>query len=287
MKSSFVSPSEVAGNTSTLFYLLCIVEAGSPAHQLVRDGAISGIEANEPLFPIEAGNLVAVACRVPRSVFGEAELNELMSHLTTLAPYAMRHEGAIRDLSEQSPALLPMAFGSVFEDIRHISARVTDNAASFQRQLDRIRGKEEWSILIFRDIRQAFDYAEKRSERLREIDAQIADARPGKAYVLGKQRERLVQTEADRMAEQGLQNCMDRLAATSVAVQLDDVPAVAEPGSPVPVLKAAFLIERTAVDGFAGEAESLRSTYGPMGFTIEVKGPWAPYSFVGEERVHA
>jgi len=266
-----------------LLYLYCVVEAGTAAERLLASGQVPGLEPGEALFPIEHLGLVAAVSRVPAATFHEEPLNALLADLARLTPYAVRHEEAIRAFMAAAPALVPMAFGTVYLDERRVRGLLRERAVELRALLGRLRGKQEWGLKVFRDTARLLEAADATSPELRQLAAEAAAAGPGRAYLLGKRRERVRATEAARLAGEALDDIGERLAALSDEAQSD--PDALDPSSRMPLaLKAAFLVAAERAAAFRAAAEELRDTYEPRGLSLELSGPWAPYSFVGERR---
>ena len=66
----------------------------------------------------------------------------------------------------------------------------------------------------------------------------------------------------------------------STDARLDDVP-VNQDGPVELVLKAAFLVEEARAEAFKACSVELYDRASSRGLTLEVSGPWAPYSFTG------
>ena len=266
-----------------LLYLYCVVEAGTGAERVLASGQVPGLEPGEALFPIEHMGLAAAVSRVPAATFQEEPLNALLADLPRLAPYAVRHEEAVRALLAEAPALVPMAFGTVYLDERRVRGLLREQAPELRELLARLRGKQEWGVKVFRDTARLLEAADTTSPELRQLAAEAAAAGPGRAYLLGKRRERMRATEAARLASEAIDGVVERLAALSDAALSD--PDAVDPSSDMPLgLKAAFLVAVERADTFRAAAEELRTTNEPRGLNLELSGPWAPYSFVGERR---
>jgi hypothetical protein len=263
-----------------LLYLYGIVEAGTAAERLLASGQVPGLAPDAPLFPLAVGSLVAAVSRVPAATFEEEPLNALLADLPRLAPLAVGHEAALAALVPNAPALVPMTFGAVYRDPAGVEALLRERAADFRARLDRVRDRYEWGVTVSRDAARWRASAEALSPELQELAAEISQAGPGRAYLLGKQRERLLAAEADRLAVTTLDELMERLAAASAAVRRDPPPPT-PPDEAAVVLVAAFLVDATAGEAFRAAVAELHRAYQPRGLRLELSGPWAPYSFVG------
>jgi hypothetical protein len=266
-----------------LLYLYGIVEAGTEAARLLAARGVPGLDPEEPLLPIAAGGLVAAVSRVPAATFEEEPLNALLADLPRLAPLAVQHEEAVRALLPAAPALVPMAFGMVYRGPEGVEALLRERGDAFRELLARVRGKYEWGLRVYRDVARWLATADATSDELRRLAAEAARATPGRAYLLGKQRERLRAAEADRLAAEALAAILARLEPLSAAARRSPL-AAAAPGPTQLVLSVAFLVETAATDRFRGAAAELERVYQPQGLRLELSGPWAPYSFVGGDR---
>jgi hypothetical protein len=266
-----------------LLYLYGIVEAGTEGERLLAGRGVPGLDPNEPLFPIAAGDLVAAVSYVPAATFEEEPLNALLADLPRLAPLAVQHEEAVRALLPVVPALVPMAFGMVYRGPAGVEALLRERGAAFRDILARVRGKYEWGLRVYRDAPRWLATADATSDELQRLAAEAARATAGRAYLLGKQRERLRAAEADRLAAVALAAILARLEPLSAAARRNAL-GVAAPSPTQLVLSAAFLVETAGTDRFRAAAAELERAYEPQGISIELSGPWAPYSFVGDAR---
>jgi len=271
------------GNPQQLLYLYGITTPDSAAHTLLTARGVPGIEPQEPLFPVEAGGLVAAVSRVPAVTFDEAPLNDLVADLSRLTPYAVRHEEAIRALC--GSALIPMTFGAVYRDPEGIAALLEERVGEFRDLLDRLEGRQEWGLNVFAQAQRLREAAEAESPALRALAGEAAAATPGHAYLLTKKRDRMLAEESSRHAAAALAEILHRLAALS-ADAVQDEPGPAQPGAEQLVLKAAFLVDTATAEPFCAAATELERTHAPQGLRLELSGPWAPYSFVRTPGAH-
>ena len=272
---------EEAATSGDLLYLYCVLEPGSSADLLLRTGGLTGIDEHGPLFAIEAGGLIAAVSHVPRALFAEEPLNELVAELPRLAPHALRHEEAIRALFGAASALVPLSFGAIYQDEASVAAFLTSERARLRSLLDTLREKEEWGVKVFVDAPVAASAAEASSAALAALDAEVSMAAPGRAYLLHRKREGMLADEVRQFVLRTLERVIDELVPASVDARMEEAPPNQQ-GTTELVLKAAFLVERSRSEGFRDRAAALVDTLASVGLTMEVTGPWAPYSFTGD-----
>ena len=271
---------------SYLLYLYCVVEAGSGAHAKLQQRSVPGFEPNEPLFAVEAEGLVGAVSHVPEDTFQEGPLNALLTQLPKIAPYAVRHHEAIAALLSSAPAMIPMTLGAVYRSPEKVRELLTERGPEFRSLLGHLKGKREWGIKVFANTRQVIQAADSQSDVLRSLEAEASKESPGKAYLLRKQKERLVGAEADKLLARTLEAVLAKLTAFAVDVRMDPLPDNGTT-SPKLVLKTALLLKDGSLGALQDLMAELGQAYGGRGLSFELDGPWAPYSFVGDRRVTA
>jgi hypothetical protein len=267
----------------SLVYLYCLVDSGSTAHQLLRERQVAGLIDGMPLFPIEAADLVGAASDVPATLFAEAPLNELVADLPRLTPFAIRHQSAIATLFAAAPAMIPVGFGSVYRDPAGIARMLQERVDDFRPLLARVRDRQEWGLRVTADAALLRSSAESASETLQKLAADAASAPRGRAYLLTKQRERLINAEADRLAGEALTALLQQLTDAADEVRQDALPTDQVAGNRQLVLKAAFLVQSANAAAFRAVAAEQARLLTPRGLMLDLTGPWAPYSFVGRQ----
>jgi hypothetical protein len=269
-----------------LLYLYAILDAPADLEAQLTTDPIPGLDPREALFALPVGPLRAIVSRVPAEAFQDEPLNALLSDLPRLAPYLVSHDAAVSALVRRGHDLIPMSFGVIFRDAERLIGLLTQRVAEFEATLARVRGKREWGVKLFVATDLLLDAAAGATDELRALTSEIALAAPGRAYLLGKRRERLAASAAEALAGEALADVLAHLGALSAAVHREAVES-GEGGGPQLLLKAAFLVDVRCADRFQREAERLRSAWAPRGSTLELSGPWAPYSFVGGGRARA
>ncbi len=262
---------------TALLYVYCILDAGSPALDLLDRGTVAGIEPGAPLFALQHAGLAAAVSEVPDEIFDEQPLNELTADLTRLAPYALRHELAIRTLFEHGLSLLPLSFGAVYRSRESVLAMLEARAGEFQVHLERLRGREEWEVKLSR--RPAAQLA---AMARAAAPAQVSGAGPGRADLMARLQERRAAAEA--IGQIATVAAAVAEALRSAATELRSEPVdIRNTGDVELVERFAALVPRAESDRFQEHVAALEQRYAGGGFSLALSGPWAPYSFVGQD----
>jgi hypothetical protein len=160
-----------------------------------------------------------------------------------------RHEEVVEALMADRD-LLPVRFGTRLGDEAAVARAFEDRRDELAAALDRVRGAVELSVRAIA--------AGKRSGRL-----------PAPSVSSGAEYLRLrasVEVSHDRAAR-ALHEPLSGLARASLEAR----------PRPPELFRAAYLVERHAVEPFAAEVARLQEAN--AGFSILCTGPWPPYSF--------
>lgn len=180
-----------------------------------------------------------------------AVVGEVAQPLPPTTETAVAHDAVVESLLEHAAAVLPARLGRPFADRAALAAATNGNLPGLRRTLARVRGCVELGVRIGGDKPAA--------------SARAAD---GTAYM-----RRLAAVTARREA---LADEAEVLLRPCVVDSRNDHPR--DPGT---LFRAAYLVRRDAVDGFARRATRLSEQHPEL--TVVRTGPWAPYSFAGEE----
>jgi Gas vesicle synthesis protein GvpL/GvpF len=191
-----------------------------------------------------------------------------------LAGAAQRHHAIIQQLFERGP-VLPVRFGTLIE-ADAIRSFVEREAASIEAEIERLDGLEEWGAKLIADPEHIVRLAEQTSEAVRQVDADLAASTPGKAYLLRRRREALVADAAEKQTSAIVDAIHGSVAGIAIETAALPVAAATETGQDV-LANMAFLVPAAASDKFAAAADEAAIQ---TGITVEISGPWPPYSFV-------
>jgi Gas vesicle synthesis protein GvpL/GvpF len=149
--------------------------------------------------------------------------------------------------------------------------------------IERLAGREEWGVNVYRDRVMLMEAITLLSPRLRELIEQAASASPGQAYLLKKKIDAMKSDEARIEVKRVIEEIEGKLSSVSdgtarLRVLKDEA---AEQGGVA--AKMAFLVERGRFDRFRARAESLAEEYAASGFKLELTGPWPAYNFADEK----
>ena len=262
--------------TEELRYLYAVARAD--AADAIAQADLRGIDAGMVEAIIEGGLLGATSI-VPTSEYEEQPLNDRLQDLDWLAPRAAAHQEVNGKLLDLAGAVLPLAFGAIYRGTEGVRDLLRARADDFADRLRSVEGRAEWIVSIEREGSQAVA-----GDALRALDAEIAGAAPGRAFLLGKRREEVLRDERRlrdaAVAEEAW------AAIEAIAERVYREPLIEEPTAAA-VARFSVLANRDREVELGDVVRRLGATGVSAGYRVRLSGPWPAYRFGGlpSERV--
>lgn len=231
---------------------------------------VAGVDGR-PVRLILEGELAAVVSNVPFPDFEEGALREKLEDLRWLESVARAHHSVV-DAVARETTTAPVSVVTVYNDDHRVRRLLADRREEILAALDRVAGRREWGVKV---------YLDQQSSAHAEPAAPAAPAegsgKSGTDY-LRRRRDALHGREKETQRAVGIAedvgSCMAQHAVASRLYQPQD-PRLSGRTERM-VLNAAYLV----ADDRAAEFQAVARSLDVPGATIEVTGPWAPYSFV-------
>lgn len=257
-------------------YVYCVGECAE-LQKLFEDQLPRAVET-APIDLIAAGDLAAVVSRVPLKEYGEKPLQARMADPAWVAVKAMRHEEVVEHFAARA-SVVPLRFGTIYLSDDRVRDLISDKQIELRPVIERLRGREEWGVNVFRNRETLMKEIASLSPRLREISERAAKAGPGQSYLLRKQITALGEEEARAETDRVISEIRTELStASDDAVRLNLLTRETGEHGEV-VARLAFLVARSAFDDFRQAAERLAERFIKSGFRLEMTGPWPAYNF--------
>lgn len=277
-KGNFAWPSIGAGRTGDLgWYVYCVVNTNVSELR----GAGAGVADGHPVCLVTEGELAAVVSQVPLPEFDEEMLHENLNDHGWLERTARAHHRVLDEVGAET-TVIPMRLCTIYRSEDSVRQLLIDERTLFTAALARLTGKTEWGVKVSVETAVLTTAAAEADSELARLEADLATASPGAAYLRHKQAERLRADVTARLVEACVDDVHARLSQLAVEASQSSPPHH-EPGGhsdPV-VLNAAYLIEAGATDDFRACVAELAAEVAPHGFALEATGPWPPYNFAG------
>jgi hypothetical protein len=239
--------------------------------------ALPGVAENSPVRALPFGDLTAVVQHVDAADFTEEAWQERLLNERELERCARAHHQVVSAAAACGPTV-PLALATLYRTDERAHRALQQDSERFHTALRRIEGRVELGVKV---------YAPTAPSRSEPIRTPVGDAKPslgaGRAYLerkrgLHQEREQC-HSDALRTADT-VDTALLVLAAAGRRLRAHDQRSRGAQGARgAQVLNATYLVEADRIDEFGETVRSLRDR---TGASIELTGPWAPYSFAGE-----
>ncbi|MCH5670453.1 GvpL/GvpF family gas vesicle protein [Streptomyces gilvus] len=233
---------------------------------------LKGVAGDPPRLLSHHG-LIAVVSHVPERDFAEEPLRRRLEDLDWLTETARAHQSVIDALTVVTTPL-PLRMATVFRDDSGVRVMLEEREEDFRRTLDRLQGRVEWGVKV---------YVENGPETGAEPAAKPAS---GRDYLRQRRMRARAHEDLWQQTEEfanGLHSTLSRYAEDS-RLHAPQNPALSGV-SGRNVLNAAYLVPRDHSEEFVELVDRTKdqTKVDSPGIRVELTGPWAAYSFAGEE----
>ena len=249
-----------------LTYVYAVGREGPALHGLAA--RLPGVDGR-PLHAVGADGLCALVSLVPADTFSEQGLAAQMEDLARLETLARSHHAVVDAAFAEAP-VLPMRLATVYLDDARVAGMLVRRRGEFEDLLGRLEGHVELGMKVYADPRTADTPA----------PAAVASsgAGAGRAYL----QQRRATRRRDQDAYRAASDVVGRAAQLTQGVVASRVVHRPQEGqlashSGVNVANEAYLVPRARTEELRRALTALAD--GVPGVSVEVTGPWAPYSF--------
>jgi hypothetical protein len=231
---------------------------------------LSGVAGVPPRLLHHHG-LVAVVSTVPERHFAEEPLRAHLEDLDWLTDTARAHQQVIDALTTVTTPL-PLRLATVFRDDSAVRVMMESREEFFRSTLERLVGRVEWGVKVFMEPEPESEETERPPEK----------AASGRDYL--RQRRSRVRAREDlwQKAEDFSTRLHETLSAYAEDSRLHPPQNPALSGAAGRnVLNAAYLVPRDHSEEFVELVDRTKDDES-SGMRVELTGPWAAYSFVGD-----
>lgn len=222
----------------------------------------------------DAADIHAVFTPVSAEEFSQEVIDHRAGDLEWLGAVGYRHQSVVAALMKET-ALVPLRAFTLFSGEQAVRAYLEEHRELLGKALDRLEGKQEWTLRIELEPAKWSDALTARVASLRELQNDIAAASAGKAFLLRKklddEKKRASRTAEEELVGEIEQAVLAKLQCETVA----ESRARREGGFP----QINVLINRDEESVLQELETELGARYAPEGVTLALSGPWPPYTF--------
>jgi hypothetical protein len=252
-----------------ILYVYAIARAAHPL-----PGPVEAIDGSDVIEVVTAGELSAFITPVDDVDFSQGVIDARAKDVEWLGAIGYRHQSVMNALMHGG-TIIPLRAFTLFASEETLRRHLEDDGPRFAKLLDRLDGKQEWTLRIEFDPQLWSEALVRRVDSLRSLSEEIASASEGKAFLLRKKLDD-EKKKASREAEQQVmaeieRAVMDKLACDTVAETRQ------QRSGAFPQINV--LLERDEEARLEELRDDLAGRFTADGVTLALTGPWPPYTF--------
>jgi len=231
--------------------------------------------ADAPVEAVAADPIMALTSVLPSEEFEPAAWERHAEDATWLGSVAAGHHRVLQ-AAIAAGDVVPFRLPSLYGGLGSLRRALDDNAIHITQAMERIRGRVEWAVKVYR------------TDEPGELDLESEPVRTGSDYLIARSREMQARAEADTLVHERVRTCYERINDISVAAvrNAPQDPVLSGRSQPM-VLNAAFLVERADQQAFRTQVERIAQRSQSQGLLVEASGPWPAYNFASIAKADA
>jgi hypothetical protein len=215
--------------------------------------------------------------------FSEENLKKNLSDLAWIEVKTRDHIRVISGIM-RNHTVIPFKFGTIFRSAESLQKFIQEYSSSLAANFHAIQDKEEWAVKIYCDKKVLNRQMSELSEDVKALEKQILESSPGKAFLLSRKKNELIEQNIGKLMKINGQKCFEEYKNISHVSRINNLlPREVTEREDDMILNAVFFIDKTKAADFVRIADLQEGKYRSVGFSFEVTGPWPPFSFVSLE----
>lgn len=258
-------------------YTESIVDTVLYVYAVTRDAVMPDCEAIDEtrhFGSVSVDGVSAVFTSVNSAEMSQDVIDRRAGDLEWLGAIGYRHQAVVSELMK-STSIVPLRAFTLFSGAASLREYLAEHRETLAKVLDRLDGKQEWTLRIELDPQRWNDALVHRVASLRELREEIDAASPGKAFLLRKKLDE-EKKRASREAEQQLVSEIEGAIAEKLVCETIAESRERRDGA-FPQINVLLNRDEEAV--LSELQTALTDRYEAEGVTIAVSGPWPPYTF--------
>jgi hypothetical protein len=232
------------------------------------------IDGSRHFGAVPAEGVCAVYSPVSGDEFSQDVIDRRAGDLEWLGAVGYRHQAVVSELMKHT-AIVPLRAFTMFSSESAVHQFLTEHADELRKTLERLDGKQEWTLRVEFEPQRWSESLVGRIESLRSLAGEIEAASSGKAFLLRKklddERKRASREAEQQVVSEIEQEVLARLACDTIS----ETRTQREGAFP----QINVLINRDEEARLQELHSALADRYANEGVTLAMTGPWPPYTF--------
>lgn len=252
-----------------ILYVYAIARDGHPLPERVE-----AIDGSDVIDVVTAGELAAFITAVDDVDFSQGVIDARAKDVEWLGAIGYRHQSVMNALM-RGGTIIPLRAFTLFASDESLRRHLENERAQLGKLLERLDGKQEWTLRIEFDPELWSEALVRRVDSLRALSDQIASASEGKAFLLRKK----LDDEKKKASREAEQQVMSEVERDVLAKLTCDTVAETRQQRSGAFPQINVLIDRDEEARLEELRDELARRYAAEGVTLALTGPWPPYTF--------
>lgn len=164
--------------SADLIYVYCITTGSAEKiNPIISEGLTSFV----------FGNFTVFGKYVNANDFSEENFKNNLSNIQWLEANAREHIRVISEIMKLI-TVIPFNFGTIYQTKASLQKFVSGYTDSLKENFIHLKGKEEWAVKIYANIRVLKARIDELSEKSAALEREIMASSPGKAFLLSRKK---------------------------------------------------------------------------------------------------
>jgi hypothetical protein len=235
---------------------------------------VKGIDNPKP-FIWRDQDFGAVLSQVNREEFCGPTAESNLQNLAWVCPRACWHQVVVEQVVRFGP-IWPARFGTLFSSLQSLAGFLQEQREIIGCFLDRVTDQDEWAVKARLDLA----HLEEVNDGALTAQVGVTPLSPGLAYLRMQQLKIQAKKELNQRLTEACNSVELELTPLASEVRHLRVLASEAPATDFEtIVNWAFLLHKTVVPEFRTRIDRANAKQSSFGLSIELSGPWPPYSF--------
>lgn len=230
---------------------------------------------------VDVDGLFVTTMDVTDNDFAENQLQSNLSDVVWLDTKVREHLDVITSIMQHVKSLIPFNFGTLYKSESSLIQFIIKYAEEFKKNLVYLEEKEEWAVKLYCNKNKIVENITHLSKKVSDINALIQNSSMGKAYILGKKKNEIIENEIINIYNTYSKKIFTKLSILSEEFRFNPIPnnETLEKEDDM-ILNVVLLLNKANVESFIETSDQLIIQHQNIGLNIEISGPWPCYSFI-------
>lgn len=239
-----------------------------------------GVPFAGPLESYYIRDLQAIISYIQDPTLTERKINQKLKEDFIWTKQAIRQHHLVIARIAELTTIIPFRFATIFTDVANLNKMLEANYIKLKTLLSFFEDKQEWGIKVYFRMEQAKELEKIRQMEIAKLGQHINLTSPGLDWLAEKKADRMMQEKIEEILDSRVREIFASLERLAMSATINQPLPISDEKKGHMLLNGAFLVERRDKQQLMAKIYSMGQDMGRYGISIDITGPWPPYSFV-------